>query len=93
MQDDKKTADDMKDQDMDVDFDEGMQAQGGSQKVNPVQVQKFLKGVDYPADKNELIQAAKDEGADENVISMLESLPDEQYQTPADLSQAIGAEE
>lgn len=92
MPDDK--IDDMGNDDMDMDVDEGQQqAQGGTQKVNPVQVQKFLKGVDYPADKNELIQAAKDEGADENVISMLESLPEEQYQTPADLSQAIGAEE
>ena len=94
MLDDKKIADEMgNEEDMDMDFDEGLKAQGGTQKVNPVQVQKFLKGVDYPADKNELIQAAKDEGADENVISMLESLPDEEYQTPADLSQAIGAEE
>ena len=94
MPDDKKIlADDMRNDDMDMDFGEEQKAQGGTQKVNPVQVQKFLKGIDYPADKNELIQAAKDEGADENVISMLESLPEEQYQTPADLSQAIGAEE
>ena len=67
--------------------------EGVGVNVNPVQVQKFLKGVDYPANKDELIQAARDEGADDNVIKMLESLPEEQYQTPADLSQAIGAEE
>jgi putative membrane protein len=58
--------------------------------VNPVQVQKFLKGVDYPASKQDLIDNAKNLGADENVCSSLEKLPDEDFQTPAEVSQAIG---
>lgn len=58
--------------------------------VNPIQVQKFLKGVDYPASKQDLIDNAKNLGADENVCSSLEQLPDEDFQTPADVSQAIG---
>lgn len=58
--------------------------------VNPVQVQKFLKGVDYPASKQDLIEHAKQQGADENVCSTLEQMADEQYETPADVSKAIG---
>lgn len=58
--------------------------------VNPVQIQKFLKGVDYPASKQDLIEHAKEQGADENVFSTLEQMPDEQYETPADVSKAIG---
>ncbi|HEY9665565.1 MAG TPA: DUF2795 domain-containing protein [Coleofasciculaceae cyanobacterium] len=58
--------------------------------VNPVQIQKFLKGVDYPASKQDLIEHAKEQGADENVCSTLERMPDEQYETPADVSKAIG---
>jgi predicted outer membrane protein len=58
--------------------------------VNPIQVQKFLKGVDYPASKADLIEKAKSMGADENVQSSLEQLPDEEFQTPADVSQAFG---
>jgi hypothetical protein len=59
-------------------------------KVNPIQVQKFLKGVDYPVSKQELLKNAQKEGADDNVRSMLEQLPDEKFQTPAEVSQAIG---
>ena len=60
-------------------------------KVNPVQVQKFLGGLDYPASKEDLIKQAEQEGADENVRSTLEKiLPDQEYETPAGVSQAIG---
>jgi predicted outer membrane protein len=58
--------------------------------INPIQIQKFLKGVDYPASKAALIENAKNMGADENVCSSLEQLPDEDFQTPADVSQAFG---
>ena len=60
-------------------------------KVNPIQVQKFLKGMDYPANKQEVLNHAKEHGADENVCSTLERLPDEAFETPADVSQALGS--
>jgi Protein of unknown function (DUF2795) len=60
------------------------------EKVNPIQVQKFLKGLDYPASKDELIQCAENEGADERVRAVLERLPEEEFGTPADVSKAIG---
>jgi hypothetical protein len=59
-------------------------------KVNPIQIQKFLKGMDYPAGKKQIIEHAKSNGADENVNSTLEQLPDEEFETPADVSKAIG---
>ncbi|AFY47859.1 Protein of unknown function (DUF2795) [Nostoc sp. PCC 7524] len=60
-------------------------------KANPVQIQKHLKGVDYPANKQELIDHAQQQGADRNVISLLEKLPeDEEYETPTELNKAIG---
>ncbi len=59
-------------------------------KVNPIQAQKFLKGMDYPASKDDLVKHAEKQGADENVRSALEQLPEEQYETPADVSQALG---
>ena len=58
--------------------------------VNPVQVQKYLKGVDYPASKNDLLNQARAEGADQDVLATLERLPDETFQSPADVSEAIG---
>jgi predicted outer membrane protein len=58
--------------------------------VNPVQIQKYLKGVDYPASKAALLDKAKSLGADENVCASIAQLPDEDFQTPADVSQAFG---
>lgn len=57
--------------------------------ANPIQIQKYLKGVDYPATREQLIENAKHLGADENICASLEQLPDEQFQTPADVSQAF----
>ena len=59
-------------------------------KVNPVQVQKFLGGLDYPASKEDLVKQAEQEDADQEVRSTLEQLPDQNYETPADVSKAIG---
>lgn len=58
--------------------------------INPIQLQKFLKGMDYPAAKDELVRHAEQQGADENARSVLERLPDQEYQTPADVSEAVG---
>lgn len=60
-------------------------------KVNPVQLQKHLKGVNYPASKQQLIDRAKQQGADEKAISALEQLPDQEFDTPTEVSQAVGA--
>jgi hypothetical protein len=62
-------------------------------KINPIQLQKHLKGVDYPANKEELIEHAKQNGADENAIAVLEELPDQEYETPTDVSAAVGEAE
>ena len=59
-------------------------------KVNPIQMQKYLKGMNYPASKEELVKHAAQQGADENVRSVLEQLPDQQYETSADVSKAVG---
>ncbi|WP_017652425.1 DUF2795 domain-containing protein [Fortiea contorta] len=60
-------------------------------KANPVEIQKHLKGVDYPADKQKLIEHARQHNADQDLLSILEQLPeDEEYNTPTDLNKAIG---
>jgi hypothetical protein len=59
-------------------------------KVNPIQVQKFLSGIDYPASKDEVIDGARFRGADQNVLETLQQLPAENFQTPAEVSEAIG---
>jgi hypothetical protein len=58
--------------------------------VNPVQLQKFLKGIDYPTDKNTLLQHARQNGADDNVLRTLQELPRDRFNSPNDVSEAVG---
>lgn len=59
---------------------------------NPIQIQKFLDGLDYPVSKQDLLKRAQENGADENVMSTLEGLPDHDYTSPVDVSREVGRE-
>lgn len=58
--------------------------------VNPIQLQKYLAGIDYPADRRTLIETARRHGADDNAIRTLESLRREKFNSPNDVSEAVG---
>lgn len=57
--------------------------------VNPIQIQKYLKGVDYPADKESLIEAANSNEAPEDLVTMINSLPDKEFGSPAEVSKNL----
>jgi predicted outer membrane protein len=57
--------------------------------ANPIQLQKYLKGVNYPADKQTLVANAKKLGADQSICASLEQLPEQEFRTPAEVSQAF----
>lgn len=59
-------------------------------KLNPIELQKHLKGVSYPASKQDLVDAAEGNGADDDVKGLLDALPDEEYETPAAVNKALG---
>ncbi|WP_250515854.1 DUF2795 domain-containing protein [Caballeronia sp. INDeC2] len=67
------------------------QSNGGGLSVF-LEVQKALKGIDYPADRQTIIDTAKKHGAGEEVMSVLEGLPEQEFQTPAEVSKAVGKE-
>ena len=60
------------------------------QSTNPVQVEQYLGGLDYPAGKQAILDQAKQQGAESEVLKLLECLPDHQYESPVDVSQEIG---
>lgn len=60
-------------------------------KITPIEVQKFLGGVSYPATKQELVQYASDKGADEEIVNLLDTLPERDYDSPADVSKAVSS--
>jgi hypothetical protein len=59
--------------------------------VNPIQLEKYLKGIDYPVSKADLLKQAEKNGADENTRTTLAQLPDKSFDSPTDVSKAVGA--
>jgi hypothetical protein len=58
-----------------------------------IDVQKALKGADYPAKKDQLLKLARQNGADEDVMEALAALGDEEFESPAAISKALGNEQ
>lgn len=56
---------------------------------NPIQIQKFLGGMDYPVSKDTILQTAKKEGADDAVLDALGRIPDGEYDAPTAISKAV----
>ena len=63
---------------------------GSAAKANPIEVQKFLEGVSYPAATAQLVSEAARQGARPEVRSTLDRLPEKSFQTPAEVSEEIG---
>lgn len=60
------------------------------EQADPMTIQRYLRSVDYPCSKDELVEKAKEAGADEEVIETLEEMPDEIFESPTDVAQSIG---
>ncbi len=58
-------------------------------KANPVVIEKYLKGIDYPAGRKDLVNQAKKNDANKDIIDTLKSLPDSTYHSPIDISKAL----
>ncbi len=57
-------------------------------RVSPAEVEKYLKGMDYPARKADLVKHVQQET--QQVLETLQQLPDETFQRPTDVAKAIG---
>lgn len=55
-------------------------------RTNAASVQQALGGIDYPKNKQEVIDYAKQHGASEEVVADLQEISDRKYETAADLS-------
>jgi hypothetical protein len=57
--------------------------------VSPIEIQKALGGVNYPAEKEGLIKNAEKKYANDDVLSALKDLPDKKYESPADVNKEV----
>jgi hypothetical protein len=51
--------------------------------VNPIETQKYLKGVDYPADRQTLVEAARGNGAPDEIVEALSSMDSDSFDGPS----------
>lgn len=63
-----------------------------AEKPTPIELQKYLSGVDYPASKDDLLATAKKQGAPDDVLSALESAGEDSFDSPTAVSSAISGD-
>jgi len=52
---------------------------------SPINVSRFLKGIDFPVQKEQLVQQAQQNQADREVINLIQRLEDREYDNIADV--------
>jgi hypothetical protein len=58
--------------------------------VSTGEVLEYLRGIDLPKSKSELVQYAQSKNAPKDVIDLLNKIPDQQFGNTADITHAIG---
>lgn len=70
----------------------GGEASLHSQNVSASELALYLKGADFPMNKQKLVQLAEQNGAPKNVIQMFEGLPGREFNSPIEVEQAFSRE-
>ena len=58
--------------------------------ANPAEVERYLRDVNYPVSKQDLIKHAQQQGASNDVIEVLRNMRDQQFNTSMDVNKAVG---
>jgi hypothetical protein len=53
-------------------------------------VNEYIDDLPYPATKDDIVEFARSQGADMDVTDTLDQLPNQDYETPADVEAALG---
>lgn len=57
--------------------------------VSPIDIQKALSGMDYPAGKDAIVAHAERNGGDADVLEALRAIEDREYDGPSGVSSAV----
>lgn len=63
---------------------------GQPDKASPAAVERYIKGIHFPASKDDLINQAKKNGAPGDVMSVLNRFQTEKYNSAIDISKEVG---
>ncbi len=68
-------------------------AGSSSKGISPIQMQKHLKGVNYPASKQDLVRQAQNNNASSEIVNKIQHLPADSFNSPKDVMKALGRTE
>lgn len=57
--------------------------------LNPIELQKVLKGADYPASRDDLVSLAKSNGASDDLVEKLSNAGTSRFDGPDDVQKAL----
>jgi hypothetical protein len=63
---------------------------GNPEKASPAAIERYLKDIHFPVDKNDLIKHAKDNQAPEDVLHVLDQFEEKKYNNAIDVSKEVG---
>jgi hypothetical protein len=58
-------------------------------QATPLEIEQCLRGVHYPAKKQDLIKHAQQQGANQNTLETLKNLREGNFNGPADVNRAV----
>ncbi|MBE9197765.1 MULTISPECIES: DUF2795 domain-containing protein [unclassified Nodularia (in: cyanobacteria)] len=58
--------------------------------VSAVDISRSLSGIDFPANKEDLVNHAREKKANKEIIDILQQMPDQEYNNMADVEHAFG---
>ncbi|MGK5675345.1 DUF2795 domain-containing protein [Micromonospora sp. URMC 106] len=57
--------------------------------VTGVQLQEYLAGLDYPVSREDLVRWGQENGVSTEMLQTLRALPAEEFDSPAELGEAL----
>lgn len=57
--------------------------------LSPIDLQKALKGAEYPTSKEDLVELARKNGADDSVVSKLDNTRPDRFDGPDEVQKAV----
>lgn len=67
-------------------------ATGRGSGQSPANVTRFLKGIDFPAQKKDLVQHARKNQAEKDVMDLIQNMEEKEYASMADVMKSYGNE-
>ncbi|GAA2899642.1 DUF2795 domain-containing protein [Streptomyces mexicanus] len=57
--------------------------------LSPIDLQKALSGMDYPTDKKHLVERARQNKANDKIVSKLDNLKQDHFDGPNEVQKAV----